>query len=209
MTAQLRGPAFVGAAAAAGIVVGAVLAYGAHKIFSGEAAFATPGVGLTSTVLARGTVGESVTFGAPTVITVKRRVTVKTKNGVVTRTVKIKVPSIQKAIACDATNPCDTAFQQVTIQPGGSSGWHTHPGPAFVAVAQGELTQYHVSGAECHPIKIAGGTGLSQMPTLMHIARNEGSVPLVIYTLYILPHGTPNTGIRVDQPQPAACPEIK
>jgi cupin domain len=163
---------------------------------------------LTSTVVARGSVGENVAFGAPTTLSVKRRVRIKTKSGVITRTFTFKVPSIQRAIACDAATPCDTAFQQVTIQPGGSSGWHTHPGPAFVAVAQGELTQYHVMGSECPAIKIGNGTGLSQMPTLVHIARNEGSVPLVVYTLYVLPRGTPNTGIRVDQPQPAGCPGI-
>ena len=43
----------------------------------------------------------------------------------------------QRAITCDPTNPCDTAFQQATVQPGGSSGWHTHPGATFVAVGQG------------------------------------------------------------------------
>jgi hypothetical protein len=208
MKPRLTPVALAGAAATAGLLAGAVIAYGAPKIFSGQAAFATPGSGFTSTVLARGTLGEDVTFGAPTVVTVKRKVTIKTKSGVVTRTVKIKVPSIQKAIACDAANPCETAFQQGTLQPGGTTGWHTHPGPTFVAFAQGEGTVYHVSGSECTAMKIGPGTGFSQMPTLVHVLRNDGSVPIVVYTLYVLPRGTPNTGIRVDQPQPAGCPEI-
>ncbi|HEY8727287.1 MAG TPA: cupin domain-containing protein [Gaiellaceae bacterium] len=200
--------AFAGAAAAAGLLVGAVIAYGAHKIFSPQAAFATPGTGFVGTILARGTLGEDVTFGVPTVVVVKRKVTIKTKSGVVSRTVKIKVPSIQKAIACDAANPCDTAFQQGTLQPGGTTGWHTHPGPTFVAFAQGDGTVYHVSGSECTAMKIGAGSGFSQMPTLVHVLHNDGSVPIIVYTLYVLPRGTPNTGIRIDQPQPAGCPGI-
>ena len=200
--------ALLGAAAAAGLLVGAVIAYGAPRIFSDQAALATPGLGFGTTVLARGSVGENVTFGAPTVVVVKRKVRIKTAKGVVTRTVKINVPSLQKAIACGETSPCDTAFQQATVQPGGSSGWHTHPGPTFVAVAQGELTIYHASGSECHASKLGVGSGFSQMPTDVHIGRNEGSVPLILYTLYLLPGGTPNTGIRVDHEQPSACPGI-
>ncbi len=208
MNPRLRTVTLVVAASAAGLLVGVVIAYGAHKIFSPQAAFATPGTGFTGTILARGTVGEGLTFGAPTVVEVKRKVTIKTKSGVVTRTVKIKVPSIQKAIACDPANPCETAFQQGTLQPGGTTGWHTHPGPTFVAFAQGDGTVYHVSGSECVAMKIGAGTGFSQMPTLVHVLHNDGSVPIVVYTLYFLPRGTPNTGIRVDQPQPAGCPGI-
>ncbi len=180
----------------------------AHRIFSDETASATPGLGFTSTVLARGALGESFTFGIPTRITVKRRVSIKTKNGVVSKTVKIKVDSVLRAITCAPTNPCDTAFQQARVEPGGSSGWHTHPGATFVAVVQGEGTLYRVVGSDCTATKINAGTGFAQMPTERHVVRNEGTVPFVVDTLYVLPHGTPNTGIRVDQPQPTECPSI-
>ncbi len=95
-----------------------------------------------------------------------------------------------------------------TVQPGGSSGWHTHPGATLVAVAQGEGTLYRVVGSDCQATKIGVGTGFAQMPTELHMVRNEGTDPFVVYTFYVLPHGTPNTGIRIDQPQPAACPTI-
>jgi quercetin dioxygenase-like cupin family protein len=207
MKPRLRSVALVvAAAAAAGLSAGA-LTYGVYGIFS-ETASATPGRGFTSTVIARGMFGQNYTFGTPTIGVVKRKVRIKTKSGVVTRTVKIKVDSIQRAITCEPSNPCDTAFQQATIPPGGSSGWHTHPGATFVAVAQGEGTIYRVIGSDCPAEKIGVGTGFAQMPTELHVVRNEGSVPFVVYTLYVLPRGTPNTGIRVDQPQPTACPSI-
>ena len=192
----------------AGLLVGAVLAYGAPRIFSGEAALATTGSGFTSTIVARGALAEDFSFGTPTVAVVTRKVTIKTKSGKVTKTIKIKVPSINKAIACNPTNPCDTAFQQGTLQPGGTTGWHTHPGATFVAFVQGEGTVYHAIGSTCPGMKIGPESGFSKMPSLVHVLHNDGTVPIVIYTLYVLPHGTPNTGIRIDQPQPAACPGI-
>jgi hypothetical protein len=122
------------------------------------------------------------------------------------KTFKFKVPSIQTAIDC--TNGCDTAFQQATVPPGGSSGWHTHPGATFVAIGQGEITYYHVDGTTCYSEKVSAGSGFGQMPTEVHVGRNESSANLVIYTLYVLPSGTPNSGIRIDQPQPAGCPDV-
>jgi quercetin dioxygenase-like cupin family protein len=200
-------PAVIGASLML-MVAGAVLANGVPKIFSGETASATPSVGFASTVIARGTFAQNYTFGTPTVVTVSRKVRIKTKSGFVTRTIKIKVDSVQRAITCTSTNPCDTAFQQATVQPGGSSGWHTHPGATFVAVGQGEGTIYRVVGSDCPAEKIGIGTGFAQMPAELHMVRNEGTAPFVVYTLYVLPRGTPNTGIRIDQPQPAACPSI-
>ncbi len=188
-----------------GIVVGAVAAYGGQKLFAGDAALATPGVNFNSTVLGRGTVSGFI-FGKPTTATITRKVTIRTKSGVFRRTFKFKVPSIQTAIDC--TNGCDTAFQQATVPAGGSSGWHTHPGATFVAIGQGEITYYHVEGTTCHSEKVSAGSGFGQMPTEVHIGRNESSANLVIYTLYVLPSGTPNSGIRIDQPQPAGCPDV-
>jgi mannose-6-phosphate isomerase-like protein (cupin superfamily) len=192
------------------LVVVAVAAAGvaAHGIFSGGTASATPGRGFTSTVLARGAFAQDFTFGIPTLITVKRKVSIKTKSGVVTKTIKIKVDSVRRAITCTPTNPCDTAFQQAMVPPGGSSGWHTHPGATFVAVVQGEGTIYRVTGSTCSSEKIGVGTGFAQMPSERHVVRNEGTVPFIVDTLYVLPNGTPNTGIRIDQPQPTECPSI-
>lgn len=189
-------------------MAGAALAYGAPKIFSDETASATPGLGFTSTLLARGAVVQDFAFGIPKIVTVKRKISIKTKGGVVTCTVSIKVDPIQRAITCTPANPCDTAFQQATVQPGGSSGWHTHPAATFVAVLQGEGTLYRAIGSDCPSMKLDAGAGFAQMPTELHVVRNEGTVPFIVYTLYILPRGTPSTAIRVDQSQPAACPSI-
>jgi len=36
----------------------------------------------------------------------------------------------------------DIVVSKITVVPGGSSGWHSHPGGAIVIVKQGELTIY-------------------------------------------------------------------
>jgi hypothetical protein len=194
---------------AAGLLAGALLAFAVAKLVSASPAYATTGNGFATTILSRGEIAGNVAFGQPSQIVVKRKVKVRTKGGVVTKTVRFKVASIDKAITCTMARPCDTAFQQGILQPGGSTGWHTHPGPTFVAFSQGEGTYTHKLGSSCHSATVTAGTGFSQMPTETHVLRNLKSVPIVVHTMYVLPHGTPNSAIRVDQPQPTGCPDIR
>ena len=59
----------------------------------------------------------------------------------------------------NSSAPADTAVQQITIAPGGHTGWHTHPGPTIVAVAPGEGTLYDgIDGCPTH--KYGANTGL-------------------------------------------------
>ena len=90
----------VQAATAVGLVVGALAAVFVPKMFSVEPAFATQGTGFTTTILSRGAIGNNVAFGTPTQLVVKRKVRIKTRRGFVTKTIRIKVPSIEKAITC-------------------------------------------------------------------------------------------------------------
>ena len=191
------------------VVIGAVLAIVALFVTIGVAS-GTPGSGAASVYPARGTVGsatEQIVLGTPRAVTITRTVRVKTKRGTVRARVKLQVPGMRSHIACGAT-ACDMAFQVLTIQPGGFTGWHTHPGPTFVAVAQGEGSMYRAGGTGCTPTKYPVGSGFLQHSTEVHNMRNEGSTPLVLHAFYLLPPGTDNAAIRIDQPQPATCPTI-
>src|SRR5918994_3316687 len=173
-------------------------------------AFGTPGSNAVSVYPARGSVGsatEPIVLGIPKAVTVTRTVRVKTKQGTVRTRVKVQVPGMQPHITCGAT-ACDIVFQVLTIQPGGFTGWHTHPGPTFVAVAQGEGTMYRAAASGCTPTKYAVGSGFLQPSTEVHNMRNEGTSPLVLHAFYLLPPGTSDAAIRVDQPQAANCPTI-
>src|SRR4051794_1015391 len=168
-------------------------------------ASATPPSAVTPGPVVRGTVAESVVIGTP----VTRRVTREVGLNVRGRTFRGRVP-VAPQITCTPTKPCDTAFQQVTIGPGGASGWHTRPGPAFVAIVQGEGTLYHAGPADggCVGHKYAAGTGFFLPVEDVRTLRNEGSVPLVVQALFVVPPGTPNTALRIDQSQPPNCPDI-
>ena len=72
--------------------------------------------------------------GCPAKKTVRFRVGGK----LMTKQVSFKYQKVTPLMTCSEATACDTAYQQLTIQPGGYTGWHTHPGPTFDAVAQGE-----------------------------------------------------------------------
>ena len=182
-------------------------ALGALTLFAAAQAFATAGNGAVSTYTARGPVSQSVVIGVPKTVTATKTVRIRVKGKVVTKKVSFTYPTVTPLMSCGQATACDTAYQQLTIAPGGHTGWHTHPGPTFVAVAQGEGTLYHAMSG-CLSVKYATGAGFMQPPTEVHNMRNEGSTPLVLWAFYALPPGTSNTAIRIDQPQPAQCPNI-
>ena len=184
------------AAVAVGLVLGAVIAS------------ATPPSGARGPIVARDTVAERLVIGTPKVVTATKRVKFRVGNTTVTRRVTFKVKSVEPLISCSSSSPCDTAVQQVTLDPGGSTGWHTHPGPTVVAVAEGEGTLYHADQARCPGHTYTANTGFFQPSEDVHVLRNETSTPLVVYASYVLPRGTPSTAIVTSQPQPASCPNI-
>ena len=186
--------------------VAAALVSGAAATVVVAQALATTGSGAVSSYVARGPVSQSVVIGVPETKTATKTVRVRVGRTTVTRRVSFTYDTVSSLMTCGAT-ACDTAYQQLTIQPGGRTGWHTHPGPTFVAVAQGEGTLYHAMSG-CPATKYGVGAGFMQPPTEVHNMRNEGSTPLVLWAFYALPPGTSNAAIRVDQPQPAECPNI-
>jgi quercetin dioxygenase-like cupin family protein len=198
---------FEGAARRRRALIVGLLVGGVAVAFATAQALATTGSGAVSTYVARGPVSQDVVIGVPRDVTATKTVRVRVGSKVVTKRVKLTYKTVTPLMSCGASTACDTAYQQLTIAPGGKTGWHTHPGPTFVAVAQGEGTLYHgMSGCPAH--KYGTGAGFMQPPTEVHNMRNEGSTPLVLWAFYALPPGTSNTAIRVDQPQPAECPNI-
>ena len=99
----------------------------------------------------------------------------------------------------------EIAAQRVVIQPGGTLGWHSHPGPTLVTILSGTMSFYHAEHC-MEEIEYGQGQSFSNMPDEIHMARNEGSVDLVIYASYFVPAGAPL--IRIDQPSPGPeCPQ--
>jgi quercetin dioxygenase-like cupin family protein len=97
----------------------------------------------------------------------------------------------------------DVHVTQVTIQPGGTFGWHSHPGPSFVIVKSGTATFYEGDDPTCTPHVVPTGSTLFEPAGDVHIPRNEGSEPLVVVVVQVLPTGAPR---RIDEPSPGNCP---
>ena len=166
-------------------------------------ALATPGSGTVGAFLARGTSTEAFSFNTPreVVRTVHRKVRVKGK--MVTRRVRVRQTVSSPIISCSAATPCDAVVQTIDFPPGAHTGWHSHPGALVVAVRAGTVTRYE---ANCTKNTYSAGQTFIEMgPRHVILVRNEGTERAQVYVTYLVPAGTDNPGLRLDQPQPAGC----
>ncbi|MEW2632223.1 cupin domain-containing protein [Streptomyces sp. NPDC048389] len=125
-----------------------------------SAANATPGSGVSGTVLAQGRAEGTV------------HITAKGRTDVVVRT--------------------------LTIEPGGSTGWHHHPGQVLAVVRSGTLTR---TLDDCSlEVTKRGGVILEPAGARhRHVGRNLGTEPVVLYVTYFMPAGSP---LSVDEEAP-------
>jgi len=96
----------------------------------------------------------------------------------------------------------DLHVNEVTIQPGGTLGWHYHPGPSFVTVKSGTATFYMGNDPTCTPHVIPTGGTLFEPANMVHIVRNEGTVPLVNVVVQLIPTDAPRL---ISVPSPGNC----
>ena len=93
-----------------------------------------------------------------------------------------------------------------TFDPGGQTGWHSHPGPSLITVIQGTLTVYH---DDCTSETFTAGQSFTDLGCGdIHNAVNEGATPAIDVAVQIVPHDAPR---RIDVPspgcaQPPPCP---
>lgn len=100
----------------------------------------------------------------------------------------------------------DLYVQQNTWQPGGSTGWHTHPGPSFVIVTQGTVTVYEGDDATCTPHTYTAGTADNSFVDIgggdVHMIRNETRAVAQTVAVQLTPAGGTR---RIDAPNPGHC----
>jgi quercetin dioxygenase-like cupin family protein len=106
-------------------------------------------------------------------------------------------------VKVDADPALDIAVQRIVFQPGGQSGWHSHPGPVFISVVEGTMTFYESDDPDCVPIVRHAGEGFLDAGDHAHIARNETSDPATNVVTYLVP---PGAALRIDEPSPGSCP---
>ena len=96
----------------------------------------------------------------------------------------------------------DIVTVKVVIKPGGSTGWHHHPGITLVSVASGTATEYR---ADCEKTVLKAGDGFFEGTDEPHVVRNEGNVDAVLYPTFLIPTETSAEKLTIAHPQPKDC----
>jgi quercetin dioxygenase-like cupin family protein len=95
---------------------------------------------------------------------------------------------------------------KVTVQPGGQIPWHTHHGPVFVTVVEGELTYLSSEGCTSHRYG-AGSAFVDPGHGHVHMAFDSGTTPTVfVATFFEVPEGTAPVGIPAQPPANCKAP---
>ncbi|WP_427892582.1 cupin domain-containing protein [Kribbella sp. GL6] len=96
----------------------------------------------------------------------------------------------------------DYVLREITIQPGGTTGWHFHDGTLYAFVKAGTLT-HSDSNCTTDGVYRTGAAFTEPSGTdHVHVGRNLGTKPLILDVLYVLPTGSP---LSEDAPNPG-CP---
>lgn len=100
--------------------------------------------------------------------------------------------------------PSDLYIQNNTWAPGGTTGWHSHPGHSLIIVTAGEITAYDGDDPTCSPHVYTAGNGFVDAGgTHVHVLRNEGSVQAQTIAVQLVPAGFTR---RIDATGPSTCP---
>jgi len=153
------------------LTIAAVLVAGAFGGAALRFAWATPGAGVMSAVLSGAVLLDEI----------------DTKGESDTHEVEIKT-----------RGEWEMRVVHFNIEPGGHTGWHSHPGPVFVMVTGGTMTLYQADDLD-NPADYPAGTGFVEHAGRVHIARNEGDVDLELDAFLLVPQGAP---LRIDEPAP-------
>jgi quercetin dioxygenase-like cupin family protein len=97
----------------------------------------------------------------------------------------------------------DLYVQSNAWAPGGSTGWHSHPGHSLIVVTAGTVTVYEGDDPTCTPhVYTQGMAFVDEGGSHVHLIRNEGGVEARTVATQLIPAGAPR---RIDAPAPAPC----
>ncbi len=106
------------------------------------------------------------------------------------------IPAVLKPFVAGASN---YVVREITIAPGGSTGWHFHDGPVLGVVRAGTLTH---PGSDCVPTIYSTGAFINEPAGAnnVHVGRNLGTSPVILDVVYLVPTDKP---LFEDAPAPS------
>ena len=116
-------------------------------------------------------------------------------------TIGSKVRADRGGIEIRTKGPRDMLVTSITVDPGGSFGWHTHPGPVLVAVSKGTLAVYEPHGSHCPRSTVTAGQAFVEDGGDIHLTRNEGSDPVERNAIFLARTGTKEFLAPMAQPK--------
>jgi len=97
----------------------------------------------------------------------------------------------------------DLYVQSNVWAPGGTTGWHTHPGHSLILVTAGSVTAYEGDDPSCTPhVYTAGMAFVDPGGGHVHVLRNEGAVEAQTIAVQLIPAAAAR---RVDASPNPAC----
>lgn len=100
----------------------------------------------------------------------------------------------------------DLYVQSNLWMPGGSTGWHTHPGHSLIIVTEGSVMVYDGDDLSCEARKYTVGMGfVDPGGKHVHLIRNEDVVNARTVAVQLIPAGAMR---RIDADAPDACPGV-
>jgi quercetin dioxygenase-like cupin family protein len=103
----------------------------------------------------------------------------------------------QDRVKFQTKDPTDVLVQTITFQPGGTSGWHFHPGLVIVVVESGQVTTHDAS---CQTTTYAAHQSFVESGTQPFMVSNDGATNAVVYATIVVPQGSP---FRIETGPPA------
>ena len=93
----------------------------------------------------------------------------------------------------------DMVVVKVTLDPGGASEWHSHPGPGLIAVAEGTLTITYA--ADCVQRPYSAGDAFMEAGNVVMRADNFGDEDAIAYVTFLgVPEGPPSVPYQGGEP---------
>jgi quercetin dioxygenase-like cupin family protein len=102
-----------------------------------------------------------------------------------------------------AKGSSDVYVQSNVWAPGGSTGWHSHPGHSLIIVTAGTVTDYEGHDPDCRPHVYTKGMGfVDPGGEHVHNLRNEGDVEARTIAVQFIPA---DAARRIDVADPGTC----